>query len=103
MAHAPIRISGDMTIYRAGEIKDLIFDAMAREQNIEANLDEVTRIDCAGVQLLAVAHAEAERRDKSFRVVGVSQAVSDMIGLLNLEHLIDGPLIMDPVQGASHG
>lgn len=103
MSHAPIRITGDMTIYRAGEIKNQIVDALAREAQLEANLDEVTRIDCTGIQLLAAARAEAERQEKSFRVASVSKPVSDMVSLLNLGHLIDAPLIVEREEEPTHG
>ena len=77
-------IEGEMTIYRAAEIKETLITSIAESAVIEFDLSRVTALDSAGVQLLMLAERTAQTRHSELRLVAHSPAVLDVIELLNL-------------------
>lgn len=78
----PLRLEGEMTIYRAAELKDAVLAAAALD------LAAVEEIDTAGLQLLLLARREAHAAGRAWRIGARSAAVDDAIALLGLaEHL----------------
>ena len=89
---APVlRIEGEMTIYRAAELKLVL---LADPPPLEVDLSGVTDIDTAGVQLLMMAKKAAQAAQRELRLVAHSQAVTDVFELLNLGAYFDDPLVM---------
>ena len=83
-AAACLAVEGEMTIYRAAELKPALLD-FVRTQNAPAlDLAGVTEFDSAGVQLLLVARREAARLGKRLELRGASPAVRDAFALLGL-------------------
>ena len=76
-----LRIEGELTIFRAAELKPLL---LADPLPLEIDLSGVTDIDTAGVQLLMLAHNTARAQQRELRLVGHSPAVRDVFALLNL-------------------
>jgi anti-anti-sigma factor len=86
MSGAPvIRLDGELTIYRAAELKPLLLQWPASDGAVELDLSAVDEIDTAGVQLLLLARREAQGLERELRLVGRSRAVDDALTLLNLQ------------------
>lgn len=77
-------IDGEMTIFRAAELKAAMLAEIAQAQEIEIDLSRVTEIDSAGVQLMVAAKLEAILRGKELRFSGHSKPVTDMLDLCDL-------------------
>lgn len=81
---AAIAVDGELTIYRAAELKDVLLDAVRQHDAPAFDLSAVTEFDCAGLQLLLVARHEAAQLGKTLRVAGASAAVRDVFALLGV-------------------
>jgi len=88
---AVLRIQGELSIYRAAELKQVLLDDPAPT---EVDLSGVTEIDTAGVQLLMLAKRTAQAHQRELRLVAHSAAVSEAFELLNLGSYFDDPLVM---------
>ena len=86
-----LRLQGELTIYRAAELKQAL---LAEPAPIEIDLSGVTDIDTAGVQLLMLAKRVAQTEKRELRLVAHSQAVSEVFELLNLAAYFDDPMVM---------
>ena len=91
-----IGIEGEMTIYFAAQAKDSLIAAMADCNEIEMNLGQISEIDTAGLQLLALAKREAVDSSKPLHFVAHSQAVLDMLDLCNLAGVFGDPVVLSP-------
>lgn len=85
-----------MTIYSAAQIKDQLLLAMADGNEIEMDLGQVSEIDAAGLQLLALAKRCATDMNKPLHFVAHSQAVLDMLDLCNLAGVFGDPVVISP-------
>ena len=94
--HEPyaISIEGEMTIYRAAELKHMLLNDIVDQQSIEVDLSKVTEIDSAGVQLLILAKKEAQARQHKLSLVSHSTAIVDVFELLNLGAYFGDPLLI---------
>ncbi|ADE11822.1 STAS domain-containing protein [Sideroxydans lithotrophicus] len=81
---AGFAIEGELTIYRAAELKDVIYPHINHADVIEIDLSRVSEIDSAGLQLLVSAKLEAMIRDKQLHLVGHSKPVQEMLDLCDL-------------------
>jgi anti-anti-sigma factor len=85
---AALRIEGEMTIYRAAELKDALSEALRQAASearaLALDLSLVTEFDSAGVQLLLLARREAERQGQAMRLVAYSPAVHEVLELTGL-------------------
>ncbi len=77
-------VEGEMTIFRAAELKAAMLPEIERGQEIEIDLSRVTEIDSAGVQLMVAAKLEAILRGKELHFTGHSKPVMDMLDLCDL-------------------
>lgn len=83
---APVRIEGELTIYRAAELKPVLLGALANgARQAEFDLSAVEEVDTAGVQLLLLALREAQARGIGLSLGAPSAAVRDAFGLLALD------------------
>ena len=83
---AVLRIEGELTIFRAAELKPLL---LADPLPLEIDLSGVTDIDTAGVQL---AKNTAREQQRELRLVAHSPAVKEVFALLDLAGCFSGPL-----------
>ncbi len=81
---AVLAIEGEMTIYRALELKRALLDGLEKSASLELDLSRVTELDSAGVQLLLLAGKAARAAKRQLRVIAQSPAVLDVLELLNL-------------------
>ncbi|NVO07955.1 MAG: STAS domain-containing protein, partial [Rhodoferax sp.] len=70
-----LRIEGELTIFRAAELKDVL-SAEPRLQEID--LSGVTEMDSAGLQLLMAAKQAATAEQRTLRLVAHSAAVIEV-------------------------
>ena len=98
-----LRIDGEITIYRATELKELLFEPFRDTGDtgeagaaIELDLSAVIEIDCAGIQLLMLAKKTAQQRQRELRMTGHSPAVGEAFELLNLGGYFGDPMVIAP-------
>jgi anti-anti-sigma factor len=95
-AGAPaLSFEGEVTIQRAGELKQALLAALAGPGDLALDLGAVTDLDSAGVQLLLLGKTLAEGRRKALRVVAVSQAARRVLDLLNVAAALELPAAAD--------
>jgi anti-anti-sigma regulatory factor len=82
-------IEGDMTIYRALELKELLLGALraagAAHAELCLDLGRVSEIDSAGVQLLMLVKHLAAGHGQVVRLTAISAAVRSVAEVLCLE------------------
>lgn len=95
-----LRIEGEMTIYRAEELKAQLAAHLANTEP-EINLAAVSEIDSAGIQLLIWAKKCAAAQQKVLHLSGHSPAVLDAIELMNLAGFFGDQLLIDSAPAAN--
>jgi len=94
-AMTALRLDGELTIYRAAELRLVLQQALAglsAGAGLEVNLADVTEMDSAGVQLLLSASKTGRARGCELRLVDHSPAVLEVFGTLQLAPLFDAAL-----------
>ncbi|HWK73824.1 MAG TPA: STAS domain-containing protein [Povalibacter sp.] len=84
-----LRLHGEMTIYRAGELAQQVLSALRQQPLPHIDLSEVTEFDTAGMQILLLAHRFAAASEMRLAIVNPSECVREVLTLCNLTHLID--------------
>jgi anti-sigma B factor antagonist len=83
----PLRIEGELTIYRAAELCDVLkvsLAAMPEHATLGLDLRAVTEMDSAGAQLLLAAQKSALATNRTLRVTASSAAVDEVLAILRL-------------------
>lgn len=86
---ASLPIDGEMTIYRAAELKDILLAALASVPALDIELRQVEEIDTSGVQLLLLAQREAATAGKSVRLVAHSAPVREALAMLGFDEQLN--------------
>ncbi len=90
-----IHITGEMTIYRAAELKEMLLLALAQEPGTLAlDLAGVTEMDVAGLQVLIMAKQAALAQHREMRLLGHSPAVLDVFETLDVAAFFGDQLVM---------
>ena len=85
-----IRVTGELTIQRAEEIKPLLLASLPTDGSVaRLDLSQVSEIDTAGIQLLMAASREVVSRAAVFQVVAVSQVVREALELFRQTGLLE--------------
>jgi len=84
-AAACLAVEGEMTIYRAAELKPALLAAVHAPEAPALDLSAVTEFDSAGLQLLLVARREAARLGRQLPVTAASPAVREVFALLGMD------------------
>jgi anti-anti-sigma factor len=89
-----LAIEGELTIYRAAELRQALLAALGDGAggDLEIDLAAVTEFDSAGVQLLMAARKSAAARGRALRLVHHSPAVLDAFAVLDLAGHFGDPL-----------
>jgi anti-sigma B factor antagonist len=97
VAHG-IRVTGEMTVYTASQIKQPLLDAIADgPANIQLDLSGVSEFDTAGVQLLLLAHREALVSSRNLQLRAESTVVREVLTLCGARGLLPGaPIVEGP-------
>jgi len=77
-------IEGEMTIYRAADVKTQLLDALRKTQVLEVNLSGITELDTAGLQVLMLAKQTAAADKRELRLLQHSPAVVEIFQMLDL-------------------
>lgn len=94
-----VRLAGELTVYRAAELKPQLLDVLARHATTEINLAGVTELDSAGLQLLLLMKREALRQNQVLRLTAHSEASLEVIDALGLAGYFGDPLIVGERRG----
>lgn len=78
---ARVRIDGELTIYTVAELAGALLSQIGAAPRLELDLLQVTEMDGAGLQLLAVIRREAGIAGRALRVTGQSQVVMQALQL----------------------
>jgi len=92
--HCNLRIGGELCIFDARELKQSLLGYLKQSRGMNIDLVDVSEIDCAGFQLLYLLKREALAEGKKVSLVNHSQAVLEMLGLLNMEAYFGDPLVL---------
>lgn len=95
-----LRVQGELTIFRAMELKPAMLPATPLSV---IDLAAVSEIDTAGIQLLMMAKNHAAAHDQALKLVGHSPAVLEVFELLNVAAFFGDPLVMDSPNDAKSG
>ena len=87
-----LRIAGELTIFRAAELKDVLLCDPAPQ---EIDLSGVTEMDSAGLQLLMAAKLAATTQQRTLRLLAHSAAVVEVFERLNVAAYFNDPLLME--------
>jgi anti-sigma B factor antagonist len=91
-ANMPLVLEGDMTIYNAIETKQRLIEALGDTKELQIDLSAIGEIDTAGFQLLLMIKLEAQRQQKSLRIIGHSPAIRDLFDFYNKVAFFGDPL-----------
>jgi anti-anti-sigma factor len=89
-----LRIEGELTIYRAAELKQTLLAAVAANEAVDVDLSQVSEFDSAGLQLLLLAKREAGATGRTLRLVDHSPAVVEVLELFDLAAHFGDPLVV---------
>lgn len=90
-----IALDGELTIYRAAELRQTLLGVLeGQPDGLDIDLAAVTEIDSAGVQLLMAAKRAAQAAGHPLSLSNHSEAVVDVLELLNLAAFFGDPLIV---------
>lgn len=64
-----VRISGEMTVTYAAEIRECLIAAFNGGESVVVDLTDVSEIDVSGLQLLCSAHRSSLSMQKKYRIV----------------------------------
>lgn len=79
-----ISLDGEMTIYRAADLKVTILEALRKTRVLEIDLSAVTELDTAGLQVLMLAKQTAAAEQRTLRLMQHSPAVVEIFEMLDL-------------------
>ncbi len=90
-----VPIMDDMTIYNAQSLKETLLGyCHADTRELQLDLSAVTEIDSAGLQLLLLLKAEAQKRSFTLRLLRHSEAVIEIFELLKLGMYFGDPIVI---------
>lgn len=77
-----LTLEGALTIQRAGDMRDALLRSLSSAEQVSLNLEQVTDLDVAGLQVLCSAYRTAQAMNKGLLLAGgpseaFKKAVSD--------------------------
>ncbi|MGE6134207.1 STAS domain-containing protein [Aeromonas salmonicida] len=89
-----VKVSGEMTIYTAAELKQALTPLLYRQQTLELDLSGVSEMDSAGLQLLLAAKKTMQQGGYPLHLVMHSHAVLDALELCQLAAFFGDPTLI---------
>lgn len=80
-----LALEGELTIHTAADRRGALLGMIEADGALELDLSAVTELDTAGLQLLLLARREAAHLGGRLTVSAVSQAVSDVLAIAQLD------------------
>lgn len=96
MSQIDFAIEGELSIYRADELKQALIGPLHSGIRMVVNLAGVTVFDSCGVQLLMLAKRTANKVGAELNLVGHSPAVLEVFELLNIAAFFGDHLVIEP-------
>jgi anti-anti-sigma factor len=96
MRQVDLSIAGELSIYRADELKRALIEPLAQGVQLVVNLAAVTEFDTCGLQLLMLAKRTAQALGSELQLVGHSPAVLEVFELLNVAAFFGDHLVIAP-------
>jgi anti-anti-sigma factor len=93
------RIEGELTIYRADELKRALIEPLGADIRLVLDLSAVTELDTCGLQLLMLAKRTAKALQAELQLVGHSPAVIEVFELLNVAAFFGDHLVIEHSAG----
>ncbi len=93
-AKLQVRLGGELDIYAAATMREYLNTAMAKHHEIELNLEDVSDLDGAGLQILIAAKAEALRLGAQFNLTSHSVAVLKTLQTCRLSSFFGDPIVL---------
>jgi len=90
-----VEVPGDMTIYEAGETRDLFIEAIEKNDSVNVNLSNVSEIDSSGIQLMVSLKKIAASKNKALSFTSHSPAVVDLLDLFDMTPYFGDPIVME--------
>ena len=97
------RVHGEMTIYSAAQLRRELAAAMDEPRDLELDLEGVTDIDSAGIQLLMLLKRERDAHDRKLALSNHSSTVLDVFELMGLIGYFNDPVVLTKTRGGNHG
>ena len=72
-----LKPEGNLTIYEAGRLKELLMESFQGSDVLEIDLSEVKECDTSGLQVLCSAKKTADKEGKKVTLEGISKSVKD--------------------------
>lgn len=94
-----LKVVGDLTIFGAADAYGYLTRALSERRDLRINLAQITEVDSSGVQVLLAAKRAVEKHGHSFELVAHSEAMLEVMELLQLSQVFGDPLVM-PAQAA---
>jgi anti-anti-sigma factor len=91
---ATLAIEGELSIYRAAELKETLLQALDGAASLEIDLHDISEIDSAGIQLLMLTKSTGQAKSCEVRLVNHSPAVLEVFELLDLAAHFGDPLLV---------
>ena len=91
----------ELTIASVSEDRDRLVQLLQPDGEVELDLEGVTEIDTAGVQLLVALRKEAEAMGCACHIAGSGESVLDAFGRLGLGGHLKEPLVGTGVRRGS--
>lgn len=89
-----LAIQDEMTIYNASEHKQALAQFLKTSKELQLDLSGVGEIDSAGVQILLFLKKEAVKHAVKLTLIQHSQAVVEVLELLNLSKHFGDPIVI---------
>jgi len=96
-----VTIEDEMTIYTSLEQKTNLSEYLKPDIHLQINLSQVSDIDSAGLQILLFLKQESITLNFKFSLVEHSQAVVEVLELLNLGGHFGDPIVISADWGKS--
>ena len=97
---AELQIEGELSIYRADELKRALIEPLQKDMRLVVNLAGVSELDTCGLQLLMLAKRTAAKVGGELQLVAHSPAVLEVFELLNVAAFFGDHLVI-PTSAAS--
>jgi len=89
MSQVDLAIQGELSIYRADELKHALIEPLQPDVRLVVDLTKVTEFDTCGLQLLMLAKQTAQKLGGELQLVGHSPAVIEVFELLNVAAFLE--------------
>ncbi len=80
-----IKIEGAMSVAVAGSIREELIECLDKYESLTLDLEDVSSIDVAGVQLLHSARISAQSVGKGFAVTNMSSVAKESIEMVGMK------------------